>query len=82
MQDGQYTGELVDVPSFQAGKITRLNVWLAEHQATLEGSYFYSDSHNDLPLLEQVSHPVAVDPDETLRKLAVQRGWSVISLRD
>ncbi len=81
MQDGQYTGELVDVPSFQAGKITRLNVWLTEHQATLEGSYFYSDSHNDLPLLEQVSHPVAVDPDDTLRELAVQRGWSVISLR-
>ncbi len=58
------------------------NTWLAEHQATLEGSYFYSDSHNDLPLLEQVSHPVAVDPDDTLRALAVQRGWTVMTLRD
>ncbi len=66
--------------AFKLVKITRLNVWLAEHQVRLQGSYFYSDSHNDLPLLEQVSHPVAVDPDETLRKLAVQRGWSVISL--
>lgn len=82
MQNGQYTGELVDVPSFQAGKITRLNAWLAEHQATLEGSYFYSDSHNDLPLLEQVTHPVAVDPDERLRAVAELRGWPVISLRD
>ncbi len=82
MRDGQYTGELVDVPSFQAGKITRLNAWLAEHNATLEGSYFYSDSHNDLPLLEQVTHPVAVDPDDTLRALAIQRGWTVMSLRD
>lgn len=82
MQDGQYTGELVDVPSFQGGKITRLNAWLAEHQATLAGSYFYSDSHNDLPLLEQVPHPVAVDPDDRLRELALQRGWPVMSLRD
>lgn len=82
MQDGQYTGELVDVPSFQAGKITRLNAWLTEHQATLGESYFYSDSYNDLPLLEQVSHPVAVDPDDTLRELAEQRGWTVLSLRD
>ena len=82
MQGGQYTGELVNVPSFQAGKITRLNEWLAEHQATLADSYFYSDSHNDLPLLEQVTHAVAVDPDDTLRTLALQRAWSVISLRD
>ena len=59
-----------------------LNTWLAEHQATLDDSYFYSDSHNDLPLLEQVTHAVAVDPDDTLRALAEQRGWSVISLRD
>src|SRR5699024_10248733 len=82
MQDGQYTGQLVDVPSFQEGKITRLNSWLEEHQASLEDSYFYSDSHNDLPLLEQVTHPVAVDPDDTLRAIAQQRGWKIISLRD
>src|SRR5690606_26099216 len=60
MHECQYTGELVDVPSFQAGKITRLNTWLAEHQATLDDSYFYSDSYNDLPLLEQVAHAIAV----------------------
>ena len=82
MHEGQYTGELVNVPSFQEGKITRLNTWLAEQKASLAGSYFYSDSHNDLPLLEQVEHPVAVDPDDRLRALAVQRGWSVLSLRD
>lgn len=81
MQNGQYTGELVDVPSFQEGKITRLNHWLAEHQATLEDSYFYSDSYNDLPLLEQVTHAVAVDPDDTLRAQAQQRGWTILSLR-
>ena len=81
MQNGQYTGQLVGVPSFQAGKITRLNSWLAEHQANLLDSHFYSDSHNDLPLLEKVSRPVAVDPDDRLRALAEQRGWDVISLR-
>lgn len=81
MENGQYTGQLVGVPSFQAGKITRLNSWLAEHQANLLDSHFYSDSHNDLPLLEKVSRPVAVDPDDRLRALAEQRGWDVISLR-
>src|SRR5690606_20359340 len=67
MRAGQYTGELVGVPSFQAGKITRLNSWLSENRANLLDSYFYSDSHNDLPLLEKVSHAVAVDPDDRLR---------------
>ena len=82
MQGGQYTGELVGVPSFQAGKITRLNSWLSENQATLLESYFFSDSHNDLPLLEKVAQAVAVDPDEQLRAIAQERGWQVISLRD
>lgn len=81
MRDGQYTGELVGVPSFQAGKITRLNTWLSENQATLLDSYFYSDSHNDLPLLEKVAQAIAVDPDEHLRAIALERGWQVISLR-
>jgi HAD superfamily hydrolase (TIGR01490 family) len=81
MQDGRYTGRLTDVPCFQEGKVTRIERWLQENDQSLDDSYFYSDSRNDLPLLERVSHPVAVDPDATLREIAVQRGWSVISLR-
>lgn len=81
MQNGQYTGQLTGVPSFQAGKITRLNSWLADNQANLLDSHFYSDSHNDLPLLEKVTRAVAVDPDDRLRAIAQERGWDVISLR-
>ena len=55
--------------------------WLAEHAMDLAGSWFYSDSHNDLPLLERVDNPVAVDPDEALRRHAERHGWPVISLR-
>jgi len=78
--DGAYTGGIVGIPSFQHGKVTRLNSWLEEQQLTLEGSYFYSDSHNDLPLLEIVDNPVAVDPDDTLKAKAEQQGWPIISL--
>lgn len=78
----QYTGKVVGIPSFQAGKVTRLNDWLAETGHSMEGSYFYSDSRNDLPLLELVTHPVAVDADETLTNIAQERGWQHISLRD
>ena len=77
-----YTGKVVGIPSFQAGKVTRLNDWLAETGHTMEGSFFYSDSRNDLPLLELVTHPIAVDADETLTKIALDRGWQHISLRD
>lgn len=80
--DDHYTGKIVGVPSFQDGKVIRLNDWLAETGHTMEGSYFYSDSRNDLPLLELVSHPIAVDADETLTKIAQDRGWQHISLRD
>ena len=79
--DGRYTGKTVGIPSFQGGKVTRLNDWLDEHQHSLEGSYFYSDSHNDLPLLRIVDHPVAVDPDDTLKGAAEAAGWPIISLR-
>lgn len=79
--DGRYTGKTVGTPSFQGGKVTRLNDWLAEHQHSLDGSYFYSDSHNDLPLLRIVDHPVAVDPDDTLKATAEAAGWPIISLR-
>jgi len=81
-KDGRYTGEVSGTPCFQDGKVTRLQTWLKEHNATLEGSYFYSDSHNDLPLLKLVEHPVAVDPDEQLNDYATAHGWSVISLRE
>ena len=80
-RDGHYTGGFEGTPCFQRGKVTKLNEWLAENDHGLEGSWFYSDSHNDLPLLEQVSNPVAVDPDETLRGVALAKGWPVISLR-
>ena len=68
-------------PCFQEGKVQRIERWLAETEQSLEGSYFYSDSRNDLPLLERVDHPVAVDPDPVLRAIAEERGWQVISLR-
>jgi HAD superfamily hydrolase (TIGR01490 family) len=81
MIDGRYTGRTTDVPCFKEGKVIRLNRWLAETGLSLAGSSFYSDSINDLPLLEQVASPCAVDPDPTLRAEAEKRGWPIISLR-
>jgi HAD superfamily hydrolase (TIGR01490 family) len=78
---GEYTGNVSGIPCFREGKVARLNSWLESHDATLADSWFYSDSHNDLPLLERVSHPVAVDPDDRLRQHAKQSGWPIISLR-
>lgn len=80
--DGSYTGRVQGEPSFQYGKVRRLDEWLSAHDASLSGSYFYSDSHNDIPLLEKVDHPVAVDPDETLRNHATGKQWPIISLRE
>ncbi|TCP11000.1 HAD superfamily hydrolase (TIGR01490 family) [Crenobacter luteus] len=83
--NGNFTGRPTGVPSFQSGKITRLEAWLAERGESLasyDKVFFYSDSRNDLPLLEKVTHPVAVDPDEVLRATAEERGWPVITLRD
>lgn len=82
MVDGRYTGKVSGVPSYREGKITRLNEWLESQDLTMEGAWFYSDSHNDLPLLETVEHPVAVDPDDTLRQVAEARHWRIMSLRD
>lgn len=81
MVDGRYTGRTTDVPCFKEGKVTRLNRWMQENGFTLDGATFYSDSMNDLPLLEQVSYPVAVDPDPNLLAEAQKRGWPVMSLR-
>jgi HAD superfamily hydrolase (TIGR01490 family) len=79
--DGRYTGEASGTPSYAQGKVTRLQRWLSENGGNLQGSWFYSDSHNDLPLLRIVDHAVAVDPDDTLRGVAQAAGWPIISLR-
>jgi len=84
VRDGRYTGRVAGIPAFREGKVARLGEWLArrgERLADFDQSWFYSDSTNDLPLLEAVTHPVAVDPDPALRAIALARGWSVISLR-
>ena len=78
----RYTGKGTGIPCFQGGKVIRLKTWLEEKQFTLKDAYFYSDSINDLPLLEQVPNPIAVDPDDRLHKIASERGWKIISLRD
>lgn len=83
-QTGRYTGEVRGQPSFQAGKILRVESWLEAMGlwwGHFERSYFYSDSHNDLPLLNKVSHPIAVDPDDALRQQAGSQNWPIISLR-
>lgn len=79
--NGRYTREIDGTPCFQQGKVTRLQQWLENRPETLAGSYFYSDSHNDLPLLNRVENPVAVDPDDILRATAADKNWPVISLR-
>jgi len=83
LRDGAFTGGVSGTPCFRDGKVVRLDQWLAARGLTLAGcerSWFYSDSHNDLPLLSRVSDPVAVDPDDTLQRHAEQHGWPVISL--
>ena len=79
--DGEYTGKVVGTPSFADGKVTRLNEWLERRGNKLEESWFYSDSHNDIPLLKEVDHAIAVDADEKLIKEAKKQNWPIISLR-
>lgn len=82
--EGEFTGNVEGIPSFREGKVQRMEQWLSEHGwdwGSFEHSWFYSDSLNDLPLLDKVKHPVAVDPDETLKKYAQKQGWTIISLR-
>ena len=81
MVDNRFTGSIMGTPCYQQGKVERLNQWLDDQPATLESSYFYSDSINDKPLMEWVDYPVAVDPDEQLKTYASQKGWPIISLR-
>jgi HAD superfamily hydrolase (TIGR01490 family) len=82
-REGQFTGAVTGIPCFREGKVERLAAWLKLRGHALETfgkSWFYSDSLNDLPLLERVTDPVAVDPDDTLRAHATRHGWPVITL--
>jgi HAD superfamily hydrolase (TIGR01490 family) len=79
---GELTGQIAGTPSFGPGKVDRLQQWLEQQGLTWAGirSTFYSDSINDLPLLEKVNHPVATNPDARLRAVAQQRGWPILEL--
>lgn len=82
--DGAFTGKPRGLPAFKAGKIERVDDWLETlglYRGSFARSWFYSDSHNDLPLLSRVSDPVAVDPDDTLHAHATTHGWPILSLR-
>ena len=83
-REGGFTGKPAGIPCFREGKITRLEAWLAGRGLTLasfDESAFFSDSLNDLALLERVTRPVAVDPDPVLEQLAKDRGWPILSLK-
>jgi len=79
--NGKYTGKIAGIPCFQEGKVQRLNAWMREHNQTLKDSWFYSDSHNDLPLLLEAQNPVVVDADEKLLAHALRNHWQTMSLR-
>lgn len=80
--NNRFTGQFEGIPCFQEGKVKLLEQWLKNSSETLEHSWFYSDSHNDLPLLKLVENPVAVNPDDALELFAKDEGWPIISLRD
>ena len=79
---GEFTGDILGTPSFREGKVARVEAWLAARSLTWQDvdTTFYSDSMNDLALLEKVNHPVATNPDERLRQLASERGWRILEL--
>lgn len=79
---GEFTGDILGTPSFREGKVTRVETWLATRDLGWQDveTTFYSDSMNDLPLLEMATHPVATNPDERLRQLATERGWRILDL--
>ncbi len=79
--NNRFTGEIEGIPTFQQGKVTRYHQWIEENNLSFDETWFYSDSHNDMPLLELVDHPVTVDADQQLSTIATDRGWSQISLR-
>jgi HAD superfamily hydrolase (TIGR01490 family) len=78
--NGRFTNEIDGTPCFQGGKVVRLEQWLEQNKTNLTGSFFYSDSFNDLSLMEKVDTAIAVDPDEKLRSTAMDKGWEIISL--
>lgn len=78
---GRFTGKVTGTPCYREGKVARLKDWMTQHDQTLQDSWFYSDSHNDLPLLSLVDHPVAVNPDEILQREARKCGWQILHLR-
>jgi HAD superfamily hydrolase (TIGR01490 family) len=80
--DGRYTGAISGIPCYREGKVARLAQWRAQQGTDYTHVTFYSDSHNDLPLLRLADQPVAVDPDESLRAEALRKGWPVITLRE
>lgn len=80
---GRYTGRISGTPCFREGKVSRVNAWLGAQGLSLgdfAATWFYSDSINDVPLLEAVSHPVATNPAPGLRDLAHERGWRTLDL--
>lgn len=78
----KYTGKITGTPCYREGKVERLHAWLADNNESLDHSWFYSDSHNDLPLLNEVTNPVAVNPDEQLRLAAGKNNWPIITLHN
>jgi len=80
--EGEFTGDILGTPSFREGKVTRVEAWLAARRLGWQDveTTFYSDSMNDLSLLEKATHPVATNPDERLRQLAIERGWRILDL--
>jgi HAD superfamily hydrolase (TIGR01490 family) len=84
LSTGEFTGKVRGLPAFREGKVARVEAWLSDLRlgwSSFSETWFYSDSLNDLPLLSRVTHPVAVDPDETLKEHALAQGWPIISLR-
>jgi len=77
-RQGAFTGRPEGIPCFREGKVHRVKAWMTASDYAWEGSSFYSDSHNDLPLLETVTYPIAVDPDPQLRAIAEERGWEIL----
>ena len=82
VEDGVILGGLDGEANFRDGKITKMKQWISQHGGSLSDAYFYSDSHNDIPLLEAVKWPIAVDPDEKLTNWALLNDHPIISLRD
>ncbi len=82
VKEGRFTGKPCGVPCFREGKIVCLESWLraqGKDWGAFSSAWFYSDSHNDIPLMERVPHPVAVDPDHMLARVAQERGWQIVS---